>query len=198
MIITILGVGNVGSAVAFIVALHPELSENLKLFLLDTDEKKLKGEVADLQQAVEILHSNADVMAVRDIHESDIYVFCMGKNGSDREELYNANKPIAEEYLKRIAEVRHENSIVLMMTNPSHRLSQIALEYVPLAIPIGSLLDNARLRLCKATGTHERPEIQKKYMEAKEGKGYTNFAPATECLIRILQWKQAIMYYQSI
>jgi malate/lactate dehydrogenase len=183
-------VGHVGIVIAFGCVMHPSLSDDLILYLLDIDNKKLIGESADLQQAVEILHSSAKIIPTNDIPEADVYVIAAGRSLDDRESLYEENKKIIENYLPEISRKRHENSLVLMVTNPSTKLAQLALNYVPLVIPIGNLLDNARLRLCKATGSHEKPDIQAKYLEVRENKGWTAFAPATECLIRILQWKR--------
>lgn len=183
--------GHVGSAIAYACVLHPRLSDELTLYLLDIDEKKLKSEAADLQQAMEVLHSNAKIIPTLEIPESDCYVIAAGKNGADREALYEENKKIIENYMPEISRKLHENSLVLIVTNPSTRLAQLALNYVPLVIPIGNLLDNARLRLCKVSGSHEKPDIQAKYLEVNEGKNPA-FAPATECLVRILQWESVL------
>jgi L-lactate dehydrogenase len=179
MNITICGIGRVGSAIAFGLV----LTENdFELDLIDIDKKKLCGEIADLEQAVEVLHKNIKIEIVENPRESDYYIICCGKSGSDRESLYEHNKDIILPYLEMIARVRKENSWVLMVTNPSGRLSQLAMEYTPLVIPIGNKLDNARLRLFKVISRHETPEIQDKYREVAINKGYTAFAPASECL----------------
>jgi malate/lactate dehydrogenase len=181
----------VGIAVAYGCVLLPSLSEDLKLYLLDIDEKKLMAEVADLQQAAEILNSNAKIEAVHDIQESDAYVISAGKGGGDRDALYEENRKIIENYMPEISRKRHENSLTLIITNPSTRLAQLAMNHIPLVIPTGNMLDNARLRLCKVSGRHEKPDIQQKYLEVKDGKNPA-FAPATECLVRILQWRNVI------
>lgn len=190
MNITICGVGNVGSQIAYGCILHPKLSV-LQLRLVDIDEKRLHAEVADLKQAAEILHNYfVQVEATSEIKESDIYVIAAGRSSDDRESLWEANKPLVENYMAKISKVCHERSMVVMVTNPSTRLAQLALNYVPFVIPAGSMLDNARWRLCNVTGTHEKPTIQQKYLEVKDGKGHTAFAPATETIIRILQWEE--------
>jgi len=190
MRIEIVGCGNVGSLVAYGCILHPTIRCYLKeLNLIDIDEKKLAGEIADLTQMKEMIPICEDKKITSNpISESDIYVICAGKSNDDREMLYEDNSKIVREYLEKIATVRKENSILLMVTNPSGKLAQLALDYVPLVIPIGNLLDNARLRLCKATGKHEKPSIQSEYLKVKECKGYSSMAPATEVLIRILQY----------
>ena len=159
-----------------------------ELNLIDIDEKKLKGDTADLTQMKEMLpNCESKRITNHPISESDVYIISAGKNGSDREKLYEDNSKIIREYLEKIQKVRKDNSLVIMVSNPSHRLAQLALEYVPFVIPTGTLLDNARLRLCKACGKHEKPDIQAKYLEVKESK-HPNFAPATEVLIRITEY----------
>jgi len=181
--VTLIGMGNVGSALAFGLVIHPEIMCDIDL--IDIDEQKLNGEVADLIQAREITRKPIDILSISEPRESDIYVLCAGKNSDNRESLFEINLPIITHYSQKIAQVRKEDSALLMVTNPSTRLAKVALDYMPYVIPMGNMLDNARLRLCQINCPHEKPEIQKKYLEAKNGKGYTNFAPATEALLVI-------------
>lgn len=179
MKITIIGIGNVGSAIAFGLV----LTENdFEMDLIDTDKKKLNGEIADLEQAIEVLHRSIKIEPREEPRESDYYIICAGKCGNDREALYNGNRKTILPYLEAIARVRNENSWILMITNPSGRLSQLALEYVPLVIPIGNRLDNARLRLCRANSRHEKPDIQARYREVADNKGWTAFGVASEVI----------------
>jgi malate/lactate dehydrogenase len=186
--VTVIGCGAVGSQIAYGCILHPKLSV-LQLRLVDIDEKRLNAEVADLKQAAEILHNYfVQVEATSEIKESDIFVIAAGRSSDDRESLYEFNKPIVENYMAKISKVCHERSMVIMVTNPSTQLAQLALNYIPFVIPAGSMLDNARWRLCKVAGSHEKPNIQQKYHEVKDGKGHTAFAPATEAINLILRW----------
>jgi L-lactate dehydrogenase len=176
---TICGIGHIGSAISFGLVL---LENNFQLDLIDIDKKKLIGEIADLEQAVEVLHKNIKIESVEEPRESDYYIICCGKSGSDRESLYEHNKEIILPYLETIARIRKEDSWILMVTNPSGRLSQLALEYNPLIIPIGNKIDNARLRLFKVISRHETPEIQDKYKEVAINKGFTQWGVTAEVI----------------
>jgi malate/lactate dehydrogenase len=136
--------------------------------------------IADLKQAAEVMRKRIAIEEAEEPRESDLYVICAGKSSNDRESLFEANKEVVEPYLRQISRVRKEGSILFMVTNPSTALSKVALDYMPYVFPIGNMLDNARLRLCHISSPHEKPEVQKKYLEVKEGKGYTNWAVASE------------------
>jgi malate/lactate dehydrogenase len=188
---TILGLGHVGSEIALGCLINPSIRVHMsELYLMDIDEARVRGEASDLQQASEILDSACKprISIAHEIPESDVYVICAGMTNADRSSLYETNRKIIEKYMPEISKNIRNDGAVIMVTNPSHRLAQLALEYVTVVIPTGSLIDNARLRLCKAAGSHEKPDIQSKYLEAKEGKGYTSHAPASEALLRISQW----------
>lgn len=176
---TVLGSGHVGSAISFSLVLT---QNDFELDIIDIDKKKLNGEIADLEQAVEVLHKNIKVDSRDEPRESDYYIICCGKSGNDRESLYENNRLIILPYLEIIARVRKENSWIFMVTNPSGRLSQLALEYSPLVIPIGNKLDNARLRMFKVISRHEKPEIQDKYREVSINKGFSQWGVTAEVI----------------
>lgn len=187
MRITIIGLGWTGSSITYSCLLHPQIFCNLDL--IDIDEKKLKGELADLEQAEEVLNKGIIIEATSEPRKSEIYIFCAGKSlekGIDRDELYRDNLPILIDYTEKIKKVRMENSMALVVTNPSTLLAQSMMSQMPFVIPIGNKIDNARLRLCKVNCSHEKPDIQMKYIEAKEGKGYTNWAVSSEVINYIL------------
>lgn len=198
MRVTIYGLGHVGSAVAFgCIKGHITTHSVNQLDLIDTDGKKLFAEYNDFIQGAEILRDKIDICTPITARESDVYVISAG-TGLCRHKNYNRalllaeNSKIVMPIIKEIKEVRHENSLVLMVTNPSTMLSQHALNEIPLVFPIGTMLDNARLRLTKVEGSHEKPDIQKKFTVVKEGKGHTNWACACEVLTRIGQWGRAL------
>jgi len=181
---TIIGCGHTGSQIAFSLVLT---EDNFSLDLIDTDKKKLYGEMADLKQASEVLHKNIKIESAEEPRESDFYIISCGKSGNDRESLFKENRVIILPYLAMISRARKEDSWVMMVTNPSGRLSQLALDYIPLVIPIGNRLDNARLRLCQVNASHEKPNIQMKYYEVAVNKGYTAFGVTAE-VIQLLKY----------
>ncbi len=191
--VTIFGVGKVGSTIAFSCIIK-ELCDSIDL--IDTDYERLASEHSDLVQAKETYKKRISVALPIEPRESDVYVICAGnRRGNDkgsREVLYIKNRETVIRILEKIKKVRKENSLVLMVTNPSTQLSKDALDYVPLVIPCGNLIDNARLRLCKVQGSHEKPDIEQKCLDVVNGKGYTNYAITTEVLLRIIQWQRGL------
>jgi malate/lactate dehydrogenase len=181
---TIIGAGRVGVQIAYGLILEGFNIKN-RIDLIDIDKQRLIGEIADLKQASEVLRKTNEISAVEEPRESDFYIITAGKCGSDRMALYEDNKKIIIPYLEAIARVRREDSVIMMVTNPSTMLAKLALDYVPLVIPIGNKLDNARLRLCRVNAPHEKPDIQEKYKEVASNKGYTNFGVASEVLTYI-------------
>ena len=191
--VTIFGVGKVGSTIAFSCILRDACDS---IDLIDTDLKGLVSQHSDLLQAKETHRRRIRVALPIEPRESDVYVICAGNrrgtNKGTRNVLYKENFTDVKAILERIKKVRKENSLVLMVTNPSTELSKLALDYVPLVIPCGNMIDNARLRLCRVQGPHEKPDIEQKCLEVVNGKGYTNFAIATEVLLRIKQWRSGL------
>jgi malate/lactate dehydrogenase len=181
--------GFVGSAVAYTLLHIPICCEEIDM--IDIDKAKLRGEIADLKQAAEVMRKRITIEETEEPRESDLYIICAGKSSQDRESLLEANKEVVEPYLREISRVRKEGSILFMVTNPSAALSKIALDYMPYVFPIGNMLDNARLRLSQINSPHEKPEVQKKYLEVKEGKGYTNWAVASEVAELIVKIKHS-------
>lgn len=196
MRITIFGLGHVGSAVAFGCLNGYSHANITELDLIDTELHKLYSEYNEFIQGAEVLKKDIEVCTPVTPRESDIYVITVGKGlpnkNYSRTLLFSDNCKIVSPIIKEIKEVRHENSLVLMVTNPSTELSKIALNDIPLVFPIGNMLDNARLRLTKVEGSHEKPNIQKKFALVKGGKGFTNWACACEVLTRIGQWGRAL------
>lgn len=191
--VTIFGVGKVGSTIAFSCILK-DVCESIDI--IDTDLVSLVSQHSDLLQAKETHNRRTKIAMPIEPRESDVYVICAGErrgtNKCSREVLYKENFTVVKPILEQIKKVRKENSLVLMVTNPSTELSKLALDYVPLVFPCGNLIDNARLRLCRVQGPHEKPDIEQKCLDVVNGKGYTNFAIATEVLVRINQWRSGL------
>lgn len=188
----VIGCGNVGTAICYGLLLKNSFHT---IHMIDIDKIRLKAEVADLTQAARVLGSKVEFEAIEEPREADFYILVCGRAGDDdRTKLYETNAPIIEEYSAKIAKVRHEKSVILIVSNPSTRLAQDALRHNPVVIPIGNRLDNARLKMCRASGAHEKPDIQGKYLDVKEGKGYTSFAPASEVLKIISEFGYGFEY----
>jgi malate/lactate dehydrogenase len=182
MLVTVFGLGNVGSQIAYQLVLDGSFSVDL----IDSDSKALFGQYHDLLQAKEIAnYPYTEISCPLVPRESDFYIICAGskvEHGNDRNLLFKKNSVIVEEIAKMIAKVRKEDSITLMVTNPPTELTKLALDYIPNVLPVGNMLDNARLRLSKVSGSHEKPNIDDQYNLVKENKGHTCFGITTEVM----------------
>jgi malate/lactate dehydrogenase len=188
MKITIIGMGNVGSLTAFSCLMQHDMI--IDLDLIDINQVKAKSEAADLLQAAEVQGIKRDIHIVDSPKESDIYIIALGsplRDGStDRISKYDSYKGIITDYAEMISRVRKEHSTLLIVTNPSTMLATDAMRHLPFVIPVGNLLDNARYRLCCVSGSHEKPDILKKYLEVKSGKD-TQFGVVSE-IMQYIMW----------
>jgi len=179
--VTIFGTGNVGSQIAYQLIIS-----GYSVDLIDTDSKALFGQYNDLLQAKEIAdHPYTELTCPLVPRESDIYIIAAGskvEHGNDRNLLFKKNSVIVEEIAKIIAKVRNEDSMTLMVTNPTTELAKLALDHIPNVLPVGNMLDNARLRLSKVSGSHEKPDINNQYELVKNNKGHTCFGVTTEVI----------------
>jgi len=147
--ITVIGVGSVGMASAF--ALMEITSE---LVLLDVDEKKVMGEVLDLQQGQQFLqrcvvHGGTDYAASAG---SDIVVISAGARqvvGESRLQLVQRNVDVFKKIIPNI--VKHSpNCILVVVSNPVDVLTYIARKLSGFpdhrVLGTGTMLDSARFR----------------------------------------------------
>ncbi len=192
MKVCVIGIGNVGSAVANNIIITGSAQE---LYLVDTDRSKLEAEFLEFKSLARILGSRTEVIKTIDIPYSDIYIMCAGRNSNfavsgqkpnaaeshptDRMALYAINRSHIEPILKNIAKI-NPRAILFMATNPSNELSKVALDYLHHVVAIGNLLDNARYKDSHLYGRHENPKDY--YTEILKGKGFTNWGVAGEVL----------------
>jgi len=150
--VTIVGVGQVGMAIAFSILTQGSAGE---LVLADIDKNKLKGEVLDLRQAGAFLH--ARVSAAGDNYEgtenSDICVITAGvrqKEGEDRRSLLERNLRVFKSIIPPLVKLSPQ-TIFLVVSNPCDTLSYITwkLSGLPSSRVIGSgtYLDSSRFRV---------------------------------------------------
>jgi len=188
--VTVFGLGRVGSQVAYQLLMSDQIFYEIDL--IDTDERTLTGQYNDLLQANEIIDAHTRINCPNKVKASDCFVICAGsriQHGNDRKLLLKKNTKIIKEIVHDIAKVRNDDSITLMVTNPSTELTKIALDYIPNVLPMGNMLDNARLRLCNVSGSHEKPCINSQYELVKENKGYTSFGITSEVIKTIRRFK---------
>lgn len=148
--VAIIGCGHVGSTSAYSLLLNGIAEE---IVLIDKDEKKLRGQVMDLQHAVPLTHpTRIWAGGYEDTGTADIAVIAAGVSsqpGESRLDLLGRNVDVVREIMDSL---RRENfgGVVIMTTNPVDILAQIAQEEsgfpVEKVIGSGTVLDTARLR----------------------------------------------------
>jgi len=175
MKISIIGVGNVGSAIAF--ALLNKKWKG-KIILVDTNEKKLYGEWLDITHAGKVLNENIEIImntGNSEIAKSDWIIICAGKarkSSQSMSYLKLHNTPVVEDIIVN-AKYYSPNSGIVMVTNPADEMRKIADKvFDTVAIP-DYLLDAARLKHCK-----DKNKLSFMASEIVKNKGYTNWGVA--------------------
>lgn len=146
--VTIIGVGRVGSAVAF--ALIPHCS---RIYLVDSNAKRLEGEFRDLRHSAWFINRKCIIEkgTIEDANKSAYAIICVGKARSSSkestEDLFDDNYPIVKKICSRI-KVK-----TLILTNPTEKIATKIKEELKIhAIPIGGALDKARLQIDNVKG----------------------------------------------
>jgi len=149
--IGIVGVGAVGSSLAFSLMLSESVRE---IVLVDINKKKAKGEALDLLDACAILHpTNIFSSDYEGLKNSDLIAITCGinqKEGQTRLDLIGENIKIFKKVLPEILKYISKNTILLVITNPVEILSYVTWKITNLKsskiLGSGTVLDTSRLR----------------------------------------------------
>ncbi|WP_162150559.1 L-lactate dehydrogenase [Acholeplasma equifetale] len=152
--ISVIGAGNVGSAVAFHLMISKIASD---IVLYDIDNKKALGEALDIYQGTSLLAPvNVYAGTLEDTKNSDIVVITAGANqkvGETRLDLVNKNIQIYQTLIKDIVKY-NPNAILLVVSNPVDILTYITYKIsgFPKSRVIGSgtVLDTSRFKAALA------------------------------------------------
>ncbi|NLJ70821.1 MAG: L-lactate dehydrogenase [Clostridiaceae bacterium] len=164
--IAIVGAGNVGANVAYVMSIRYTCNE---LVLIDIDHKRAEGEVMDIRHGLPFLHE-MDIYAgdYSDIKGCDIIVVTAGagrKPGETRLDLAEKNCQIAKSMTESIMKY-YDGGIILVVSNPVDVLTYHVSKWtgLPRGIVVGSgtVLDGIRLRTLLA----EKFNIDMKNMHA--------------------------------
>jgi len=163
--IAIVGVGNVGSAVAFGLVNQGLCRE---LLLINRNKDKAIGLALDLRQSVDYMARNMRIWAgdPSDCHDADIVMFCLGgyPKTQDRTAILSESCAMVRPFVDQIMASGFKGHMVVL-TNPvdciAHyilRLSGLPASHV---IGTGTALDSARLRsfLSQMSGIDSRSII---------------------------------------
>ena len=150
--VVIIGCGNVGMSYAY--ALLNQRTSVGELVLIDLDEKRVEGEVMDLNHCLAFAPSKIDIKKgdYSDCGDATIVVIAAGANqapGETRMDLINKNSKIFKTIVKSVVD-NDFDGIFLVATNPLDIMTYLTWKYSGFnpnkIIGSGTCLDTARLR----------------------------------------------------
>jgi malate dehydrogenase len=149
--VSIVGAGNVGSTVAYIMAMSGICHE---IILRDNKIDIAKGRALDMSQAAQAARSHSRVRAAesaKDMADSDIVVVTAGsprKPGMSRNDLLLINAQIMKDISKDIKEYA-PNSIVVIVSNPVDAMTYVVQKVTGFGkqrvVGMAGILDAARM-----------------------------------------------------
>ncbi len=149
--VTVIGTGNVGSTVAFILSMNGTCHE---VMLHGRDSSVATGKAIDMSQAANAARQHTVVRAtkdIKDIADSDIVVITAGAPrtpGMDRNDLLLINAEIVKNYSLDIKK-HAPDAIIIVVANPLDAMTYVALKYSCFprerVIGMAGILDAARM-----------------------------------------------------
>ncbi len=156
--VAIVGAGNVGSTVAFILANNGVCHE---IVLRDNKIEVAKGKALDMQQAAAVARSHTVITVaekMEDVKDCDVVVITAGsprKPGMSRDDLLMINAQITKEVVSDIKKYS-PNAILVMVSNPLDAMTYVALKESGFprnrVMGMAGILDSARM----ASFIHEK------------------------------------------
>lgn len=149
--IAVIGSGAVGTTTAYTLLMKNIAS---KIFLVDINEKKVEGEVLDLEDALQYSSSGAVVRgSYADARNADIIILTAGvgrKPNQTRFDLLADNRKIIESIFKNLKKIK-SSAIIVVVSNPVDVITYWAQELSGLpknqVFGTGTGLDTARLHV---------------------------------------------------
>lgn len=152
MKITIVGMGKVGSAIAFASVMNPLANE---LMLVNRTRDKAEGDALDLSHASALRNSNMRISAgdISDSAHSDIIIFTpsipYGDPTRKRSDLAGENFQLLKEWIPDLA-AASPNAILILVSNPVDAMTYASIQLsgfpADRVIGTGTLLDSVRYR----------------------------------------------------
>ena len=149
--ITIVGAGAVGSTTAYTLMLSGLVSE---IILIDINKNKAEGDALDMNHGISFV-SPVKIIAgdYTDIKGSDMVIITAGANqepNEKRTDLLKKNAKITENIVTNVLKYCHDDTILMMVTNPvdiltyiTYKISGFSKNHV---LGSGTVLDTARLK----------------------------------------------------
>jgi len=149
--VSIVGAGNVGSIVAYSLAMQGLAHE---IILVDRDTNRAKGKALDMSHAASAVRSHSIVRAAEsyeDVKGSKVVVITAGfprKPGMTREDLLFKNAEIMKDVVTQVKEVAPE-AVLIVVSNPLDAMTYTALKVSGFpknrVIGMAGILDSARM-----------------------------------------------------
>ncbi len=147
----IVGVGNVGSTIAYSLATKGICDS---ILLKDIRDNFTKAVALDISQAASLVSSNTTVKAVQkdsDFKDCDVVIITAGiarKAGMSRDDLLHANAKIMKSIIENVIKY-NKNSIIIIVSNPLDAMVYTALKISNWArnkiIGMAGVLDSSRM-----------------------------------------------------
>lgn len=150
--VVLIGCGNVG--MSYVYALLNQRTNVNELVLVDINQKRVEGEVMDLNHCLAFAPSKIDIKSgnYSDCRDADLVVIAAGANqapGETRMDLINKNSKIFKSIVTSVIDSGF-NGIFLVATNPLDIMTYLTWKYSGFdsckVIGSGTSLDTARLR----------------------------------------------------
>ena len=150
--VVLIGCGNVGMSYAY--ALLNQRTYVNELILIDKDEKRVEGEVMDLNHCLAFAPAKIDIRVGKydDCCDANIVVIAAGVNqlpGETRMDLVKKNSVIFKDIVTKVMRSGFDG-IFVVATNPLDVMTYLTYKYSGLSpnkvIGSGTILDTARLR----------------------------------------------------
>ena len=149
--ITIVGAGAVGATTAYTIMLSGLVSE---IVLIDKNHKIAEGNALDMNHGISFVSPVKIISGdYPDIVGSDMVIITAGASqepGEKRTDLLKRNAKITESIVENVLKYCHDDTIIMMVTNPVDILTYVAYKISGFSrkhiIGSGTVLDTARLK----------------------------------------------------
>ena len=196
--ITVIGAGNVGSTIAFMMSVQHTADE---VVIVDINQEKALGEAMDIRQGTPLTAQPVSVYAgtYESAAGSDIVIITSGiprKPGQTRMDLAQTNVNVIKDIAPQITKYCPDATYIIVsnpvdiLTYVFHKVSNIPHERI---IGSGTLLDTARLRARLAEYLNVSEKNVHAYVFGEHGE--TSFIPwsiAQVSTIKLLEYKDLI------
>ncbi|XP_063219720.1 L-lactate dehydrogenase-like [Bacillus rossius redtenbacheri] len=154
--VAVIGCGHVGAAIAYALCIENLCSE---VALVDVDEKKLQGELTDLQHAAAWAETCISGDTSLDVTKGSKLCVVTATAPHDEDNLLEKNVAIFKELIPQLVQLC-PNCLLLVVTNPVETMTYVAWKLSGLpesrVLGAGTVLDSARFRwgLARRLGVH--------------------------------------------